>query len=358
MLRSFFSVLFLVLSLTSFAQGVGIPTEAAGIGFGNLPMFSGMRFNYADKRVKKIRGINITIWQTKHDSLQTGSMSGLSLGLPLAIGTDSRTGVSIGALGTGAKSDMKGVSVGGLGVGAGGNLKGINLGGLGIGAGGSLTGINIGGLGAGSGGSVAGINLGGLGIGAGGDLTGLTFGGLGAGAGDDVKGVIIGGLGVGAGGDVKGLSISGVGLGAGGQLKGINIAGIGLGAGAEVSGLAIAGVGVASPKLNAIVIAPAAATMEAKGLMVTPVYLQVGGSKARWSDSGESAGSTFKGIAISAYNNIRGEQKGLSIGVFNYADHQKGFQLGLLNYVKDNPKGLRLLPIFNTRFARKQTAKD
>jgi hypothetical protein len=55
---------------------------------------------------------------------------------------------------------------------------------------------------------------------------------------------------------------------------------------------------------------------------------------------------------------IKGTQKGITIGVFNYARKQRGFQLGLLNYVKDNPKGLRLLPIFNTHFGKGEEVKD
>ena len=47
---------------------------------------------------------------------------------------------------------------------------------------------------------------------------------------------------------------------------------------------------------------------------------------------------------------MRGQQRGIAIGIFNYAHTVRGVQLGLLNYVRDNPKGLRLLPIFNTGF--------
>ncbi|MFN7603560.1 MAG: hypothetical protein ACK5R0_19380, partial [Bacteroidota bacterium] len=144
MLRIFLSALLFIFSVDAIAQGVGIPSKTSGIGFGNLPRFSGIRFNFADKRVKKISGINFTVWQAKQDSLQTGTMSGISLGLPLAMGTDSRSGITLGALGAGARSQMTGINVGGLGIGAGGSIKGINLGGLGIGSGGDLKGINIG----------------------------------------------------------------------------------------------------------------------------------------------------------------------------------------------------------------------
>ncbi len=65
----FFSLLTL-LSATSFSQGFGIPSKRGGIGFGNLPKLSGFRFNYIDRNVEKIDGINVTVWQTKNEDEQ------------------------------------------------------------------------------------------------------------------------------------------------------------------------------------------------------------------------------------------------------------------------------------------------
>jgi hypothetical protein len=57
------------------------------------------------------------------------------------------------------------------------------------------------------------------------------------------------------------------------------------------------------------------------------------------------------GLAVSAVNYLKGTLNGVSIGVVNYAWHlAKGFQLGLVNIVRDNPPGLKVLPIFNTHF--------
>jgi hypothetical protein len=53
------------------------------------------------------------------------------------------------------------------------------------------------------------------------------------------------------------------------------------------------------------------------------------------------------GVAISAFNHIKGEQYGITIGIFNYARELKGFQIGLLNYAANNQKWLRLLPLLN-----------
>lgn len=331
---------------TVFSQGFGIPSKKGGIGFGNLPRFTGLRFNFMDKNVEKIAGINVTVWQPKGDDEQTGTMNGISIGVPLAMGTEDRNGIGVGVAGVGAKRNLAGLNVGGLGVGAGGSVKGITIGGLGAGCGGDLKGITIGGLGAGSGGDVSGISVGGLGVGGGGNLKGFSIGGLGAGAGKSVQGISIGGLGAGAGEDLAGLTIGGIGAGAGESVKGITIGGVGVGAGKQLSGVVIAGIGAGSPRVRGLLIASAAGGNDIAGLFVVPVYLQAGSKDANEEEV------KMGGVSISAVNMIKGTQKGITVGVFNYARKQRCFQLGLLNYVKDNPKGLRLLPVFNAHFGK------
>ena len=61
--------------------------------------------------------------------------------------------------------------------------------------------------------------------------------------------------------------------------------------------------------------------------------------------------SALQGVSVSAWNDVRGPQRGIAIGLFNYAREIHGVQVGVLNYVRSNPKGLRLLPLFNTRFS-------
>jgi hypothetical protein len=41
---------------------------------------------------------------------------------------------------------------------------------------------------------------------------------------------------------------------------------------------------------------------------------------------------------------------GLSVGIVNYAHSVKGVQIGVVNIVRDNPAGLKVLPVFNTSF--------
>jgi hypothetical protein len=336
----------------SFSQGVGIPSKRGGIGFGNLSKFTGIRFNFKDKDVDKITGINTTIWQTKDESYQTGTVNGISLGLPMAMGHQNQNGISIGAFGVATTKNLTGINVGVLGAGAGQNVTGLNIGGLGIGSGGDLRGVTIGGLGAGSGGNVSGFNFGGLGIGAGGNLSGISVGGLGVGSGGNVSGFNFGGLGVGAGGNINGFSFAAAGIGAGNHIRGITIAGIGIGAGDEIQGITVAGIGVGSKKVTGLAIAAAVGGMEVKGIIIAPGYFRIGDKHKNNDGSTEDKEGVMTGLSISAYNQIRGEQRGVALGIVNQATRVKGIQFGLINIVKENPKGLRVLPIFNTRFGK------
>jgi hypothetical protein len=48
---------------------------------------------------------------------------------------------------------------------------------------------------------------------------------------------------------------------------------------------------------------------------------------------------------------LRGSLNGLAIGIVNYAwTLAKGLQIGVVNIIRDNPKGLKVLPVFNTNF--------
>jgi hypothetical protein len=284
-----------------------LPAKTWGVCFGNSPRFNGLRFNIADEKLELINGVNITLWKAndKNDKEASGTVNGLSLGvIPYA---GELNGIQIGLLGAGARKTLRGINLGLIGAGSGGDMTGVNLGGIGVGAGDSLIGINIGGLGAGAGANVLGINIGGLGVGAGDDLIGLNLGGLGVGAGKKVAGITIAGLGAGAGDRMTGLTIAGLGAGAP-VLEGLTIAGIGLG-GRRVSGVSLA--------LGTI----------------------------RIVEDG-----VYAGLAVSAFNHIKGTMKGVAIGIVNYAYRLKGLQVGLLNIVRDNPRGRTVLPIINFNF--------
>src|SRR5690606_23811751 len=56
------------------------------------------------------------------------------------------------------------------------------------------------------------------------------------------------------------------------------------------------------------------------------------------------------GLAIAGYNEVRGVQTGITIGIFNTAEVLNGIQIGLLNHAANNPPPFRWLPILNVHF--------
>jgi hypothetical protein len=59
---------------------------------------------------------------------------------------------------------------------------------------------------------------------------------------------------------------------------------------------------------------------------------------------------TLHGVATSAYNDVRGTQRGLTIGLLNRAYELHGLQIGILNYAGNRPAALRWLPVVNWNF--------
>jgi hypothetical protein len=286
------------------AKGLALPAGTWGICFGNSPRFNGLRFNIMDRNLERVNGVNVTLWKA-NDKMAGGTVNGLSLGLIPYAGE--LNGIQVGLLGPGAKETMRGINLGLIGAGAGSDMIGLNLGGIGLGAGGSLRGINAGSLGVGAGTNMLGINIGGLGVGAGDDLIGLNLGGLGVGCGKSLIGITVAGLGAGAGDRMVGLTVCGLGAGAP-VLEGLTVAGLGLG-GKRISGVSLA--------------------------LGTIQVVEDG---------------TYGGLAVSAFNHIKGTMKGVAIGIVNYAYRLKGLQIGLVNIVRDNPRGRGILPIVNFNF--------
>lgn len=330
------AILALILPGALLGQSLDIPAKKWGISIGNSQEFTGLRFNFRDGGVRRVTGVNVTLWQPRKDNKEA-VIEGLSLGL-IPGGAHLR-GVQLGFLGVASEKSALGINIGGLGIGAGENLTGFNLGGIGAGTGGDMTGLNIGGIGVGAGGNLTGINIGGIGAGAGDNVTGINFGGIGIGAGKNLTGITVGGIGAGAGENMTGINIAGIGLGAGERLSGLNISGLAAGAGDRISGLTVCGLAAGATELNGLTIGGLAVG----GEILKGVHL-AGGMVHVVRDG------RLIGFAGSPFNYIRGSQVGLSIGIVNYAFRVNGIQLGLINIVRDNPKYLKVLPVFNTSF--------
>lgn len=351
------------------AQSLDLMIDNTGLSIGDSRIVRGFRLNFRDRNLERVDGINATIWMP-YDDARGGEVNGIALGVPLTgarrisglgvgifgVGAEEEfTGIGVGGFGVGAGGDASGILIGGFGVGAGGDVRGLTIGGFGAGSGGTVTGITIGGFGAGAGGSVSGLQIGGFGVGsggdvrgisiggfgagAGGDITGFTVGGFGAGAGGDVTGITVGGFGAGAGGDVKGLTVAGLGAGAGGDMTGITLAGIGAGSGGTLRGFTLAGVGAGAPRVRGIVVSSVAGGHDIHAGVIAPFYFRLE------SDEDGDLG-VFRGVSLSAFNHMKGEQRGLTIGLVNYTWELRGWQLGLINCAESNRR-LKCLPLVN-----------
>lgn len=366
LLRILVPIGFVVAATSASAQVIDLTINNTGLAIGDKPRVNGVRMNFRDRRLERVNGINVTIWNPYPPA--TGVVNGLAVGLPatgareingiatglfgagadgsirgigvapigLGAGGELR-GIMIAGVGVGGGGSMTGLAIGGVGVGGGGSLRGIQIGGIGVGTGGNVSGISIGGVGVGGAGRVSGISIGGIGVGSGGGLDGLSIAGIGVGSGGDVHGVAIGGIGVGGASNFTGIGIGGIGVGAGGDATGLMIGGVGVGAGGRLRGLSIGGVGVGAPNLQGVALSPIAAGGEhVHAIVIAGAYFKV-----------ESDGR-FDGGSLSAFNHVKGAQHGLTIGLLNYARELRGAQIGLLN-ISDNGGKRRVLPVISFR---------
>jgi hypothetical protein len=122
-----------------------------------------------------------------------------------------------------------------------------------------------------------------------------------------------------------------------------------MGAGGTISFLTVNGFGVGAPGIRGVALAGAViSTPDARGLMLAGAWLRIR-EEERWRGerSVERREALFEGVGASVFNQVLGRQKGLTIGLLNYAWSLNGVQIGLLNIVRDNPPGRRVLPVVN-----------
>jgi hypothetical protein len=104
-----------------------------------------------------------------------------------------------------------------------------------------------------------------------------------------------------------------------------------------VVGLGVGGLGVGSREaLTGVGLAGGAlVTRHLTGLGATMGYMRI------------RDGGTLRGATVAAANHVRGTQRGLTIGLVNYARALHGVQLGLLNVARNNPFWATILPGLN-----------
>ncbi|MDQ3997502.1 MAG: hypothetical protein M3303_10885 [Gemmatimonadota bacterium] len=137
-----------------------------------------------------------------------------------------------------------------------------------------------------------------------------------------MNGLALGVFGVGAAEHIRGIGLAPIGLGAGNELEGIMIGEVGAGSGGGLTGLAIGGIGVGSGgSISGITLGSA----DIRGIVVAPGFMRI-------EDDGR-----FRGVAAAGFNYMKGQQRGLTIGVVNYTRRLHGIQLGVINYARNNP---------------------
>jgi hypothetical protein len=283
-------------------RALNLTAGGVGLGIGNSRRVTGIRINAVDHQVERVNGLNLTLWIPKRnpDLVVNGAAVGL-------IGPRARkiTGVGLGGVGVVTSEQMNGVAAGGVIVLSQNQINGIAVGGVAAVAEQRLRGIGVGGLAAVGDHGIDGIAVGGL----------VTL------AEANVNGITAAGLLTINEGRLTGASLSpGVSF-VDGELRGVNAAGV-----LAYSRYVARGIQVGAA-------ATAADTMV--GLAAAGLY---------------SRSNELRGLSVASWNDVRGVQRGITIGIYNYARAIRGVQIGLLNYVRSNPKGLRLLPIFNTKF--------
>jgi hypothetical protein len=117
-------------------------------------------------------------------------------------------------------------------------------------------------------------------------------------------------------------------------MSGIGVAGLATVAEREIHGLGIAGLATASERFAGIGIAGLAVATgeEMRGIALA---------------GGVTGAGDLVGLAIAPYNRYEGVQRGLTIGLFNWATELRGVQIGLLNRADNNPAPFRWLPLVN-----------
>ena len=338
-----------------------------GISFGNSPRFNGLRFNGRDCGLEVVNGINITFWRPYEYSL-SGNVNGMSLGLfPAA---ENLNGINFGLAGILTTNNVNGVNIGGLAVVAQNNINGISFGGLATVAEGKISGVNIGGLAVVSQDKMLGVTFGGMAVVSQENIVGITMGGFAVVSQENLLGINMSGLANVAQGRMAGVNFAGLANVTQGKMQGVNIAGLANVAEGDILGLNFGGIAVVSQAavrglnigglaivgdeygiyglsvtLGKLVSGEKIAGLNIAGYKIESDYVQGFSTAVGWIEA-----ETLRGIGISIFNEISNRQRGITIGLLNYATDLKGMQIGLLNIAENNPDGLKYLPFINAHF--------
>lgn len=297
-------------------RALNLGANGVGISIGNSREWTGLRLNLVDRQVRQVNGVNLTVWKPGRNP--EFEMNGVAVGL-FAPGAHRINGVALGGLGVVATDQINGVAASGIVTLARQRLRGVGLGGIATVGDHGIDGIAGASFVVLSEGDVNGITGSGVLSIVEGRHTGISMGLFAAYTDGVLTGASLSGGATAVKGESRGLVASGL-VVVGRQLNGVQAAGL-LVLADSVRGVTVGGLGIQAHHVRGL------------GAALARVHT-----------------SALDGVSVSGWNDVRGTQRGLTIGLFNYARDLHGVQIGLLNYVRNNRKGLRLLPLFNTRF--------
>ena len=327
---------------------IDIPSSTWGISFGNSKNFSGIRFNFRECNVERVNGFNFTLWEAK--SVRYSEVNGISLGVVPHASRLNGLNVGFGLI---SEEQMNGLNLGVLAGVSNGYINGINIGGLALVSNGSMLGINFGGLALVSNGDIGGINFGGLAQVANGNLIGINFGGLALVANKNLTGLNFGGLALVSDGELSGINLSLLASVSNDNMSGINISGLALVSSREIKGVNLGGlavVGAESMYGLSVTLGELMSKNEICGLSVSGYKTETGDFTGMNFTIAWTEMENLRGFSFAAYNRIYGEQKGLTIGIVNFAEELSGVQLGLINIANNNSGIFKILPFINAHF--------
>lgn len=381
-----------------------------GLGIGHVPRITGLRINWADRRLERVTGINLTLWRPAGRRTEgavggvvrgaalgltprAGRIQGLGVGLGGVVGEDALDGIHLAGAVPVSGGALRGLAVGGIAVIGGEELMGAHVsglatvtGGAGLGvqaagasvvAGERLAGLQLAGLAVVGGTHMRGVQVGGLATVAGEDLSGIQLGGLATVGGEELRGGQASGLAVVSGEDMRGIQAAGAAVVGGGVVRGLQIGGLAVVGADGLDGLQLGGLVVASgcrirglqaslgsveirpdlvefrravPDVDAL--PPPGRSSEAcpdpgiTGITLAGVRIRTTRTDGISVAGGWIDADRVRGLSVAAVQRT-GLQVGLAIGLVNWTDELQGVQLGLLNRAGNNPPPFRVLPLLN-----------
>ncbi len=122
---TFLPLALLAAPLPGKAESLDLAVGGVGLSLGNSSRITGVRVNLVDHEVRRVTGLNLTLWKARRNPDAVIRGAGVGLVGPYARRLD---GIALGGLFAITEQDLNGIAVSGLGVDAGRDLQGIGVG--------------------------------------------------------------------------------------------------------------------------------------------------------------------------------------------------------------------------------------